>query len=114
MTAVEPPPDSFSPPACGCAVATRPHATALTISLLEYNRGVLIAHWILPVLAAPCSFAAEKITPSVAVIPGPVNGVLITRAGRTLAVYGDPSETPARVDKVLFTHYRRDAVWAGC
>ncbi len=57
--------------------------------------------------------AVEKITPSVTVIPGPVNGVLITKGGKTLAVYGDPRENSPGADKVLFTHHRRDVAWAG-
>ena len=44
---------------------------------------------------------------------GPVNGVLIERNGETLAVYGDPRPQPARAKMVLFTHHRRDVVWAG-
>jgi glyoxylase-like metal-dependent hydrolase (beta-lactamase superfamily II) len=42
-----------------------------------------------------------------------VNGVLIQRNGETLAIYGDPRPNPARARRVLFTHYRRDVVWAG-
>jgi glyoxylase-like metal-dependent hydrolase (beta-lactamase superfamily II) len=49
----------------------------------------------------------------VSVINGPVNGVLIHRGGKTLAVYGDPRAKPEKVEKVLFTHARRDVVWAG-
>ncbi|MFH1744309.1 MAG: MBL fold metallo-hydrolase [bacterium] len=47
------------------------------------------------------------------VIEGAVNGALIHHNGKTLAVYGDPREKPATVDTVLFTHHRRDVVWAG-
>jgi glyoxylase-like metal-dependent hydrolase (beta-lactamase superfamily II) len=68
---------------------------------------------ILSVLAAQLAIAAENITPTVSVIPGPVNGVLITKSGKTLAIYGDPRTKPALVDKILFTHHRRDVVWAG-
>ena len=73
--------------------------------------------WRLPaiVLAAVAvlSAAVRQITPSVTMVSGPVNGLLVTRAGKTLAVYGDPREKPSAVQKVLFTHHRRDVVWAG-
>jgi glyoxylase-like metal-dependent hydrolase (beta-lactamase superfamily II) len=68
---------------------------------------------ILAILAAQPLLAIENVTPSVAVVAGPVNGVLITRAGKTIAIYGDPRAKPATVDKVLFTHHRRDVAWAG-
>jgi glyoxylase-like metal-dependent hydrolase (beta-lactamase superfamily II) len=56
----------------------------------------------------------EQIASGVSLIHGPVNGVLIDRHGETLAVYGDPREVPAAaVRTVLFTHHRRDVVWAG-
>jgi glyoxylase-like metal-dependent hydrolase (beta-lactamase superfamily II) len=42
-----------------------------------------------------------------------VNGALIERSGKQLAVYGDPRPEPAQVEQVLFTHHRRDVVWAG-
>ncbi len=73
---------------------------------------------LLSVLPATISGAAEritteKVTTSISVIHGPVNGVLIARSGKTLVVYGDPRAKKVRVDKVLFTHYRRDVAWAG-
>ncbi len=55
----------------------------------------------------------RPIVPGLTVVAGPVNGVLIDRGGKRLAVYGDPSDHPAAVDTVLFTHHRRDVVWAG-
>ena len=47
------------------------------------------------------------------VIRGPINGVLLERNGHRLAIYGDPRKEFAQVDTVLFTHHRRDVVWAG-
>ena len=55
----------------------------------------------------------ETIARGVSVVRGAVNGVLIERPGGTVAVYGDPRPTPARATMVLFTHHRRDVVWAG-
>jgi glyoxylase-like metal-dependent hydrolase (beta-lactamase superfamily II) len=74
---------------------------------------VRITYWILTALTVSCVFAAENITPTVSVVPGPVNGVRISRGGKTLAIYGDPRENAPNVDKVLFTDHRRDVAWAG-
>lgn len=57
--------------------------------------------------------AVRKITPHGSVVQGPVNGVLVERGGKLLAIYGDPRENPPKVERVLFTHHRRDVVWAG-
>ena len=54
-----------------------------------------------------------QISPSLKVVPGPVNGVVISSGGHRLAVYGDPRREPVEVDQVLFTHHRRDVTWAG-
>ncbi len=74
-----------------------------------------------PLLALLCGLAplhgeaalVEKIATGVSLVHGPVNGVLLQRAGETLAIYGDPRPKPARVRRVLFTHHRRDVAWAG-
>ncbi len=55
----------------------------------------------------------QQISPNVSVVHGAVNGVLIESASGRLAIYGDPCDNPAQVDRVLFTHHRRDVVWAG-
>ena len=62
---------------------------------------------------AACAEQVVRITPSVSLVRGPVNGVLVSRHGRMLAIYGDPRQPAAAADKVLFTHHRRDVVWAG-
>ena len=75
-----------------------------------------------PVLLAivvACSYATARetatvrLSPSVRLLPGPVNGVCIERDGHIVVVYGDPSGTLQQADVVLFTHSRRDVVWAG-
>jgi glyoxylase-like metal-dependent hydrolase (beta-lactamase superfamily II) len=68
---------------------------------------------VLVLSAGGATLPVEKVTASVSVVRGPVNGVLIRRNGETLAVYGDPRPAPARAKMVLFTHHRRDVVWAG-
>jgi glyoxylase-like metal-dependent hydrolase (beta-lactamase superfamily II) len=64
-------------------------------------------------MAAEAAAGMQRVTPSVSLVRGPVNGVLVSRHGRTLAIYGDPRQPAAAADKVLFTHHRRDVVWAG-
>jgi len=56
---------------------------------------------------------AETVVAGVPVVLGPVNGVLIERNGQTLSIYGDPRPSPGHASLVLFTHHRRDVVWAG-
>jgi len=73
----------------------------------------LLAAAVPPLLSAAQSFPIEKITPSVSVVRGPVNGVLIERNHEALAIYGDPRSQPAKARMVLFTHHRRDVTWAG-
>lgn len=55
----------------------------------------------------------RELSPHVSVCQDSVNGVFIEQAGRVLVIYGDPSGRLAQADKVLFTHSRRDVVWAG-
>lgn len=79
--------------------------------------------WILTLLSLPGPFlaeaapaappAVEKLTEHLEVVRGPVNGGIIRRGGKTLVVYGDPRANVSSADMVLFTHHRRDVVWAG-
>ncbi|NLH74965.1 MAG: MBL fold metallo-hydrolase [Verrucomicrobia bacterium] len=55
---------------------------------------------------------AEDIASGVSLHPGPVNGVLVERQGKALAIYGLPTNSARTVDMVLLTHARRDVVWA--
>jgi len=75
----------------------------------------LIIRVLLLVLTIPAGVSASDITisPSVTVIREDVNGVLIKKNDRNLVVYGAPYKTLANVDAVLFTHCRRDLLWAG-
>lgn len=56
---------------------------------------------------------AARLSPSVRLLPGPVYGVAVQRNGRVLVIYGDPAGTIRQADMVLFTHARRDVIWAG-
>ena len=61
----------------------------------------------------PADAPEIQLTRSVRVLRAAVNGVLIERSGKQLAVYGDPRPEPAQAEHVLFTHHRRDVAWAG-
>ena len=72
--------------------------------------------WLLalaPLMLAAREVSVEGLGPNLRVLHGAVNGVLLERNGKTLAVYGDPREQPVAADTVLFTHHRRDVTWAG-
>ena len=56
---------------------------------------------------------SQEISTNVRVTAGSVNGVFIERNGKTLVVYGDPNDEVKKADMVLFTHFRRDVIWAG-
>src|SRR6185295_12888850 len=83
-----------------------------TKDIVSSNRVLLVAAASLVSLTAQTP-PTEKLTPSVSVVRGAVNGVLIQRNGETLAIYGDPRDNPAKARQVLFTHHRRDVAWAG-
>ena len=56
---------------------------------------------------------AIQLSEHVSFIPGPVNGVRIEKDNARLVVYGDPAGKIENAEMVLFTHSRRDVVWAG-
>ena len=60
-----------------------------------------------------CSAADSPLPPGAELIEGAVNGLRLERDGASIAIYGDPRENPPPVSAVLFTHHRRDVVWAG-
>jgi glyoxylase-like metal-dependent hydrolase (beta-lactamase superfamily II) len=80
--------------------------------IMSWKSLILLIAGVLPASTAE-KFPVEKITAGVSVVRGPVNGVLIQRNGNTLAIYGDPRPKPVKANQVLFTHHRRDVVWAG-
>ena len=76
--------------------------------------------WFAVLLAAACGAHAladaasvETLGQDLTVVYGAVNGATLHRNEKILAIYGDPENTTQRVDTVLFTHHRRDVVWAG-
>lgn len=54
-----------------------------------------------------------QLSEHVSLIPGSVNGVCIEKDNARLVIYGDPSGKIENAEMVLFTHSRRDVVWAG-
>ncbi len=77
------------------------------------HRFVSILLTVLATYSSAVAQDATRLSTSVRLLPGPINGVAIERNERTLVVYGDPSGTLQQADMVLFTHARRDVVWAG-
>ena len=53
------------------------------------------------------------ITDNLCVIQGDINGAVITSGNQKLVIYGNPGNSVPEADLVLFTHARRDVVWAG-
>lgn len=79
-----------------------------------YRNGIVRIALVLVALAGACAGAAqERLSDSVTISPGAVNGVGIEREGQRLVVYGDPQGQWQTADQVLFTHGRRDVAWAG-
>jgi len=68
---------------------------------------------ILSLTGQTCCAEAIKLSDHVSLITGPVNGVVIEKDDCYLVIYGDPSGKIKKADMVLFTHSRRDVVWAG-
>jgi glyoxylase-like metal-dependent hydrolase (beta-lactamase superfamily II) len=56
---------------------------------------------------------ASRPSPHVRLISGAVNGAVIQAGAARIVVYGDPSGALDAAAAVLFTHGRRDVVWAG-
>ena len=54
-----------------------------------------------------------RLSDHVSLIAGPVNGVVVEKGDARVVVYGDPAGIIEKAELVLFTHSRRDVVWAG-
>ncbi|MCK5345164.1 MAG: hypothetical protein KAR20_17265, partial [Candidatus Heimdallarchaeota archaeon] len=65
------------------------------------------------ILIHGCSGPITKISPNLELIRGDINGAVIKSGKNRLVVYGDPSDALSQADMVLFTHARRDVIWAG-
>ena len=65
------------------------------------------------ILIHSCSGPTSEISPNLELIRGDINGAVIKSGKNRLVVYGDPSNALSQADMVLFTHARRDVIWAG-
>jgi glyoxylase-like metal-dependent hydrolase (beta-lactamase superfamily II) len=65
---------------------------------------------ILAALAGAAVVEAAPLPSSVLFLPGPINGLLVNEK---VLVYGDANSRVKGASHVLFTHARRDVVWAG-
>jgi glyoxylase-like metal-dependent hydrolase (beta-lactamase superfamily II) len=60
-----------------------------------------------------CSGRKSRISPHLEWIQGDINGAFIRSGTKRLVFYGDPAGVLSKAEMVLFTHARRDVVWAG-
>ncbi len=75
---------------------------------------ILAAFLVTVLISGNCHVAAgQQQSTLLSVVQGPVNGACIERDGHRLVIYGDPQQQWKTADMVLFTHCRRDVVWAG-
>ena len=75
---------------------------------------IVMAVLIMLSLAGQSCFAeVVQLSDHVSLISGQVNGVDIEKDNAHLVIYGDPEGRIKKADMVLFTHSRRDVVWAG-
>jgi glyoxylase-like metal-dependent hydrolase (beta-lactamase superfamily II) len=73
---------------------------------------ILISCLLIPLCVCQAVDSA-KLSPQVSIYQDTVNGVFIEKNGKTLVIYGDPAKRLKKADMILFTHSRRDVVWAG-
>ena len=71
-----------------------------------------LIHLFFLLLIVSCEPKKGNLTPSVMVIIGDVNGVVINRNDKKLVIYGHPQEPAIKADNLLLTHCRRDLLWA--
>ena len=94
-----------------------PHKSLRAVCSLGLGRSRWLACAFAAATLVSCGRPADapeiQLTRSVRVFRAAVNGALIERSGKQLAVYGDPRPEPAQPEQVLFTHHRRDVAWAG-
>ena len=62
---------------------------------------------------AGCVEPSNRLPDEIRMLSGAVNGAVFTRDGANLVIYGDPDGELPNAERVLFTHHRRDVVWAG-
>jgi glyoxylase-like metal-dependent hydrolase (beta-lactamase superfamily II) len=65
------------------------------------------------ILLGGCAGPVTRMSPNLSLIRGDINGAVIESGKDRLVIYGDPAGVLSGADLVLFTHARRDVVWAG-
>jgi glyoxylase-like metal-dependent hydrolase (beta-lactamase superfamily II) len=83
-------------------------------AVMRQQRLVLICYLAIITLARICyADSTIRLSPHVSIYQDTVNGVFIEKDGHTLVIYGDPGKHLQKAETMLFTHSRRDVVWAG-
>lgn len=72
----------------------------------------LLTQLLILLLIVSCDSQRGNLTPSVTVLSGDVNGVVINRNDKNLVIYGNPQDGPIKAENLLLTHCRRDLLWA--
>ena len=65
------------------------------------------------ILINGCSSPSSEISPNLTLIRGDINGAIIKSGRNRIVIYGDPAHVLSGADMILFTHSRRDVIWAG-
>ncbi len=81
--------------------------------MLNRTAAVISILLVLPLVVKSGTDTVIQLSEHVSLIPGPVNGVSIEKDNTRLVIYGDPIGEIEDSEMVLFTHSRRDVVWAG-
>ena len=81
--------------------------------MLNRTAAVISVLLVLPLVVKSGTDTVIQLSEHVSLIPGPVNGVSIEKDNTRLVIYGDPIGEIEDAEMVLFTHSRRDVVWAG-
>jgi len=82
-------------------------------SMRNRTAAVIAVLLVLPLAGKSGAETVIQLSKHVLLIPGPVNGVSIEKDNARLVVYGDPAGKIENAEMVMFTHSRRDVVWAG-
>ena len=77
------------------------------------NAAAIAVLLFLPLIGKSGTEMVTQLSEHVSLIHGSVNGVSIEKDNAHLVVYGDPTCEIEDAEMVLFTHSRRDVVWAG-
>jgi glyoxylase-like metal-dependent hydrolase (beta-lactamase superfamily II) len=80
--------------------------------MFNYKSKSIFSAVMLSMFFIQCS-RSQRISQSLCLNAGAVNGVIVGKEGQNLVIYGDPYNKIKKADIILFTHFRRDVIWAG-